>query len=150
MDLAVLVLLASRLMTEEVHAHLAEAGFGDLRPAHGFAFQLIASTGGATGVELAEHLGVSRQAAGQMVDELVGLGYVAREPDAHDARLRRIVLTAHGREAIGTATARWTAQEQEWEELIGASAIASLQHGLRAFVTARGGLEPPMRLRPTW
>jgi DNA-binding MarR family transcriptional regulator len=150
MDLAVLILLTSRLMTEDVHRRMAAAGFADLRPAHGFAFQLIASTGGATGVELAEHLGVTRQAAGQMVDELVRLGYVGREADPDDARLRRIVLTDRGRQAIAAATELWSAQEREWETLIGAGAMAAVQQGLLAFVEAQGGLQPPLRLRPTW
>lgn len=34
MELAVLVLLASRLLTDQVHEQLAASGFGELRPAH--------------------------------------------------------------------------------------------------------------------
>lgn len=150
MELATLVVLTSRLMTEEIHRQLADAGFADLRPAHGFAFQLLASTGGATGVELAEHLGVSRQAANQMVDELEARDYVVRTLDPTDARLRRIVLTPRGREVLTVAQKLWSAQERDWERLIGAPAMATLKQGLRAFVEQRGGLDAPLRLRPTW
>lgn len=150
MELAVLVLLTSRLMTEEIHARLAGLGFGDLRPAHGFAFHLIASHGGATGVELADHLGVSRQAAGQMVDELERLAYVTRQPDPTDARLRRVILTDRGREAVAASIQLWTEQQRAWEHLIGAEAMAAVRSGLRAFIDERGGGDPPLRLRPTW
>lgn len=150
MELVTLVVLTSRVMTEEIHRKLAEAGFADLRPAHGFAFQLLASTGGATGVELAEHLGVSRQAANQMVDELEGRNYVVRRLDPHDARLRRIVLTDRGHDVIALAQNLWIAQEREWERLIGAPAMATLKRGLRAFVDERDGFAAPLRLRPTW
>ena len=46
-----------------------------MRPAHGYAFQAIGAYG-ATATELGRRLGVTKQAAGQMVDELVRLGYV--------------------------------------------------------------------------
>lgn len=150
MELVTLVVLTSRLMTEEIHRQLAAGGFADLRPAHGFAFQLLASTGGATGVELAEHLGVSRQAANQMVDELEGRNYVVRRLDPHDARLRRIVLTDRGHDVIALAQNLWIAQERDWERLIGAPAMATLRRGLAAFVNDRDGFAGPLRLRPTW
>lgn len=150
MELAVLVLLASRLLTDQAHAQLAASGFGGLRPAHFFAFQLIGSTGGATGVQLAEHLGVSRQAAGQMVDELSRLGMVERRHDPQDARLRRIVLTAQGREAIAAALPIWNRLEREWEALVGEATMAEMRAGLLAWVGAHGGLDRPLRLRPTW
>ena len=150
MELAVLVLLASRLMTDEVHRRLADLGHGQLRPAHGFAFQFVASRGGATGVELADHLGVTRQAAGQMVDELERLGYVTRQPDRSDARLRRIQLTVRGREVLALSADLWAAQERDWERLIGAPGMAALRNGLGAFIDDRGGFDSPLRLRPTW
>ena len=150
MELATLIVLASRLMTEEIHRELADAGFDDLRPAHGFAFQLLASTGGATGVALAEHLGVSRQAANQMVDELEERGYVVRQRDPRDARLRRIVLTARGHDVLALSARLWADQERAWERLIGAPAMATLTRGLRAFIDERDGFAAPLRLRPTW
>ncbi len=150
MELAVLVLLTSRLMTDEIHRQLAERGYASLRPAHGFAFQLIASRGGATGVELADHLSVTRQAAGQMVDELERSGYVTRQPDPTDARLRRVHLSDRGREVLELSARLWAAQERDWERLIGEQGIAAVQSGLAAFIQDRGGFDPPLRLRPTW
>jgi len=150
MELAVLVLLASRMMTEDVHRRLADMGHEHLRPAHGFAFQFVAAEGGATGVELADHLGVTRQAAGQMVDELERLGYVTRQLDPTDARLRRIHLTDRGREVLSLSAELWAAQERDWERLIGPPGMAALRDGLGAFIQDRGGFNGPLRLRPTW
>ena len=68
-ELAVLLMLALRALVDEVHTRLAAAGFDDLRPAHGFAFQRLAPDG-ATGNDLAEHLGITKQAASVMIDYL--------------------------------------------------------------------------------
>ena len=71
------ILRAGRSAIEELHRRLAERGHPDVRPAHGYAFQAIGASG-ATATELGRRLGVTKQAAGQMVDELVRLGYVVR------------------------------------------------------------------------
>ncbi|MFY1692146.1 MarR family transcriptional regulator [Plantactinospora sp. WMMB782] len=46
---------------------------------HGLVFQALRG-GGATGTELADRLGVTKQAAGQIVDDLERRGYLRREP----------------------------------------------------------------------
>jgi DNA-binding MarR family transcriptional regulator len=46
---------------------------------------------------LAKHLGVSMATASRTVDALVTADLVRREPDPHDARAVRVVLTARGR-----------------------------------------------------
>ncbi|MCW2940604.1 MAG: MarR family transcriptional regulator, partial [Actinomycetia bacterium] len=93
--LTALMLAASRALIDGISTGTAARGFDDIRPAHGFAFTLL-SRGGATVTELAGHLGVTRQAAGQLTDELVLKGYVERRPHPVDARARLIVLTARG------------------------------------------------------
>ena len=68
-SLAFSLLAASRALVDGVSAGVSARGFGDVRPAHGFAFARL-SSGGATITQLAEHLDVTRQAAAQLVDEL--------------------------------------------------------------------------------
>lgn len=150
MDLAILLLMGSRLMTEAVHEALAAKGHPSVRPAHGFAFQLIASSGGATAADLAAHLGVSRQAGKQMADELIDLGYLRVEADPTDARLRRLVLTRSGEEVIALAMGLWEAEERRWESLIGPQAMEALKSGLRAYLSQSGALDGPPRLKPVW
>lgn len=73
-----------------------------------------------------------------------------RRRDPQDARLRRIVLTAQGREAIAAALPIGNRLEREWETLVGEATRAEMRSGLLAWVGAHGGLDRPLRLRPTW
>ncbi|MGK5534099.1 MarR family transcriptional regulator, partial [Streptomyces sp. URMC 129] len=77
-ELLFLLGLAFQLLLGEFNGRLADAGYGDLRPVHGLAFQALRPHG-ATGSELARRLGVTKQAAGQLVDDLERRGYVRRE-----------------------------------------------------------------------
>ena len=85
LTLSALVLAAGNALVDGIHAGVVERGFTDLRPAHGFAFARLAPAG-ATVSELATHLGVTRQAAAQLVDELVAKGYVERRRHPDDGR----------------------------------------------------------------
>src|SRR5690606_25101571 len=52
--------------------------------------------------------GVSQPAITRVAGQLTALGLVATEPDAADRRVRRLALTARGREVMTTAgTALW-------------------------------------------
>lgn len=61
LDLTSLLSLSFSTLITELHDKLNELGFEDIRPAHGFMFKRILPNG-ATGIELAEYLGVSKQA----------------------------------------------------------------------------------------
>lgn len=61
LDLTSLLSLSFSTLITELHDKLSELGFEDIRPAHGFMFKHILPNG-ATGIELAEYLGVSKQA----------------------------------------------------------------------------------------
>src|SRR4051812_39595452 len=104
-DLGILLVMAFRAMTDGVHAGLAAQGHPQLRPAHGFTFQYLATTGGATAVELAGHLGVTKQAAVQLAEELEQSGYIRRQPHPHDRRARVLTLTDQGWATIRAAGA---------------------------------------------
>jgi DNA-binding MarR family transcriptional regulator len=49
---------------------------------------------------LADRLGVTKQAIGQLVEELEGQGLLLREPDPDDGRAKRVKLTARGKRAM--------------------------------------------------
>jgi hypothetical protein len=65
-DVAILLLRAATQINEDINSGVVNRGFADVRPAHGFAFVRI-SAGDATVVDLAQHLGVTKQAASQLV-----------------------------------------------------------------------------------
>ena len=82
-------------LVDGVQEGLARRGFADIRPAHGFAFVRI-SAGDARTSDVAEHLGITKQAAAQIVGHLVANGYVMRQPDLTDARAQLLLLTERG------------------------------------------------------
>jgi len=141
-SLAFSLLAASRALVDGVSAGVTARGFGDVRPAHGFAFARL-SAGGATITELAEHLNVTRQAAAQLVDELTAKGYVERSPHPRDARARLIVLTDKGRACTRAAEAAITDTLQLWEAALGPQRLHALRDDLLR--VAPGG-----PLRPAW
>ncbi len=142
LDLPVLLLGAARALVDGIDAGVRTRGFPDLRPAHGFVFARLAA-GGATVVQLAEHLDVTKQAASQMVDDLVRKGYVERRPHPDDARARLVVLTGRGRACTRAADEAAEETLRPWADAIGAERLAALRADL-------GRLAVPGRLRPTW
>lgn len=85
-----------------VRVALARAGYDDV-PKNGiFVLGAIARTG-APMAGIIRHLGVSKQAAGQLVDTLVVRGYLERAVDADDRRRLTLVLAERGRGAAQVA-----------------------------------------------
>jgi DNA-binding MarR family transcriptional regulator len=93
---AIAVLKLSTRLIDEIQEGVIEAGFGDVTPLHGFAFVRIAS-GDATTTDVAAHLGVTKQAAAQLVERLVRAGYVERRDHPGDHRSRLLALSARHR-----------------------------------------------------
>ena len=137
-----LILRAATQVIDGIQRGLAERGFSDVRPAHGFAFVRI-SAGDATVAEVAAHLGVTKQAASQLVEQLVQRGYVKREPDPSDRRSRRLALTARGWECTRAAQNAAGDTPAAWEQQLGTRGMAALHAALQAVVV-------PGTLRPAW
>ena len=148
-ELAALLAFAFRTMVDELHRRLEALGFDDVRPAHGFAFVRLAPDG-ATGNELAEHLGVSKQAASQMVDYLEEHGYVSRRPHPNDGRGKLVVLTERGWACIQAVEAIFADLERRTAEVVGAERLQLLRADLRRLIWTLGDGAPPGRLRPVW
>lgn len=136
------VLLLAAQLVEAVQEGVARRGFVDVRPAHGFAFARI-SAGDATIADIAQHLGVSKQAAAQLVQQLEERGYVTRQPHPLDARAALLALTESGvactvaaEDAAGEAVGRWRVA-------LGEPRFRELQGALRVIVR-------PGPLRPGW
>lgn len=144
--MGIALLAASRALFDELHSRLAEQGHPDLRPAHGYAFQAIGGAG-ATASEIARRLGVTKQAAGKMVTELEALGYVTRAADAHDARRRPLILTAHGVDALERSAAVFDELRDEWARHAGA---AELERAAAALDLLTGLYGRPGAVRPVW
>jgi hypothetical protein len=79
--------------------------------------------GGEAGVV---HLGVTRQAAAQLVDELAAKGYVGRRPHPGDARARLVTLTPKGWACIQAAEAAMTDTIRPWAAALGEQRLLAL------------------------
>lgn len=148
-ELIALLALGLRAMVDELHRRLALLGFDDVRPAHGFAFVRLAPDG-ATGNELAEHLGVSKQAASQMVDYLERHDYVARRPDPRDKRGKTVVLTARGWACIRAVESILADIEGRLAAEVGSERMEALRADLRRLIATPGGDGAAQNLRPIW
>ncbi|MEJ7649344.1 MAG: MarR family winged helix-turn-helix transcriptional regulator [Nakamurella sp.] len=141
-DVAMLVLAAAGAAVAGIQDNLQRSGFRDVRPAHGFAFVRIAQ-GDATALDVAEHLAISKQAAGKLVDQLVDRGYVVRTHDPSDRRRRPLQLTQRGRACTGAAEAAAQQVVNSWQDRLGADGVVALRNLLQQL-----DLSGP--IRPAW
>ncbi|MFI6867702.1 MarR family winged helix-turn-helix transcriptional regulator [Nocardia sp. NPDC050406] len=139
-DLPLLLLAAAAEVADVIHAGVVAAGFTDVRPTHGFAFVRMAPDGATVG-EIAEHLEVTKQAASQLVEELVRKGYAERNPHPHDSRARLITLTERGWACTRAADAAMVEFTRRWEAVLGADGVVGVRDALAEVVT-------PGRVRP--
>lgn len=147
-ELTFLLGMAFQLLIAEFDSRLSEAGFGDLRPVHGMALQAVRG-GGTTGTELAAHLGMTKQAAGRIVDELEERDYVRRAPHPAGGRRKLIVLTEAAHRHLAVAGGILHDLEAEVARRAGVTELSGLRTELARVIRAlhRGTLPP---LRPVW
>jgi len=80
--------------------------------------------------EIIKELGVSKQAAGQLVDTLVVRGYLDRSADPDDRRRMTVGLTERGRAAAVTTRAAIDAVEAELVRRVGADDVTCTRNTL--------------------
>ncbi len=116
-----------------IRTALAEIGCGDV-PRNGvFVLGSIARNGAPLG-DVIRGLGVSKQAAGQVVDMLVVRGYLERYPDADDRRRTTLSLTERGRVAAATSRDAVERVDAALARRIDPDQIASARAALGALV----------------
>jgi DNA-binding MarR family transcriptional regulator len=135
--LARLLNLAFAALIEDLHARLASRGWPAMRPAYGYVLVSAQSPEPCRVTDLARVLGVTKQAASQVVDAMAELDYVRREPDPSDARARVVVLTARGRRLLAVVEEVYRELEGEWAALIGVAAVERLRADLLTVIASR-------------
>jgi len=145
-----LMTLTLRLLVDEMHQRLDAAGYGDLRPAHGYVLNAAAAEGGVTASALAGTLGMTKQGAAKVLAELMQAGYIVRVDDDADARARPAKLTSRGRAAVDAAALIQHQLEEDWTTLASPRDLVGLRRTLEAALQAAGGDSQPPPLRPVW
>ncbi|MEU6203152.1 MarR family winged helix-turn-helix transcriptional regulator [Micromonospora musae] len=129
-DLGILTGQLMRALQNELFETLAEQGHPDVRPRHGSVLAFLDAEG-VRATDLAARTGQHKQIIGTIVDELVSLGYVRREPDPADRRAKRIVPTDHGLDEITKARAILATIEQRLEQTLGEQRFAAFREALQ-------------------
>ncbi|MGW8527631.1 MULTISPECIES: MarR family winged helix-turn-helix transcriptional regulator [Nocardiopsidaceae] len=147
-ELTFLLGMAFQLVLTEFVREVEAAGYEELRPIHGLAFQVLRH-GGATSSELAERLGVTKQAAGQIVAYLEERGYVRRVEHAEGGRRRLVVLTDRAEKHLAVAGRVMRELEARVGERLGPDELTLLRTELAGLIRGLAGADLPP-LRPIW
>ncbi|MDC0768835.1 MarR family winged helix-turn-helix transcriptional regulator [Streptomyces sp. HD] len=142
MALSAALLAVAGELTQRINDGVVARGFEGVRPAHGFAFARLAPSG-ATVTDLAVHLGVTKQAASQLVDEIVRKGYAERRPHPDDARARLVVLTEQGWACTRAAEEAAAEVVRGWGDVLGEVEV-------RALLGQLVRIAPYGPIRPAW
>jgi DNA-binding MarR family transcriptional regulator len=129
-DLPTLLRLARGGYGNTIAAHLGAAGFDDL-PRNG-PFLIAALAAGRSSAELSRGLGVSRQAASQLVETLVLRRYLCREVDPADRRRMTLTLTDRGSAAAAVIRAGTEEVDATLARMLSPAQLAGLRAGLVA------------------
>jgi DNA-binding MarR family transcriptional regulator len=103
---------------KEFRVELEETEFDDIRPTHGCVFGFVRDEGMRL-TQLATLAGMTKQSVGEVVDDLVELGYAERIPDPADKRAKLICLTDRGRAAQTVGFAIFARIERRWMDRYG-------------------------------
>ncbi|MGN6148378.1 MAG: MarR family winged helix-turn-helix transcriptional regulator [Rhizomicrobium sp.] len=106
-----------------IRAALRDAGFEDV-PKNGAYVIGAISRAGAPLADIIRGLGVSKQAAGQLIDTLVLRGYLEREVNDEDRRRLTMTLTQRGRAAAAVARKASESVDAKLKKRVGEKAIA--------------------------
>jgi DNA-binding MarR family transcriptional regulator len=138
-DFGLLLAQALNRYVGYLHRRLAEEGFADLRPTFGLPLRAL-HRNPRTLTELARELGVSKQAAAKVVDELHHRRLIERAPSPDDRRATLLRLSAGGEALVAAAIATGNAVERDLAGDLGEGAAACLRTGLE-----RLAYDPPWR-----
>lgn len=130
------------LVIDELHRRLDEQGYTTIRESHGCVFRFIDAEGSRL-TDLADSANLTKQAVGEVVDDLERLGYVERAPHPVDGRAKIIRLTEQGQEGQAAARRIFADIERELAQRFGERRMATLREVLEEITTERIGFAEP-------
>ncbi|MFO0747933.1 MAG: MarR family transcriptional regulator [Myxococcota bacterium] len=129
-DLGLLLLRAQRDFEQRLVEGLTTREHG-LTPAQVAVVLHLGPDGTRLG-SIAAKVGTTKQAVGQVVDQLEALSYVERAPDPADARARLVRPTKKGQALIAEARAVSAGIRRDWKKRLGADRLTALEDALTA------------------
>ena len=139
-DLAILIVAANRCVADRLRAAAATVGGESMRPSFGFVIRAVAAEQ-PTVSRLAELLGVTKQAASRLADDMVSLGYLERAADPADRRRALLRLSPTGERVRARAAQESDTMEAELRERFGDEQVGHLRTLLIDFVERHGGAQ---------
>lgn len=146
LDLGILLALGYQEFVRQLHVDLAGHGYDDLGRSDGYVFRALAA-GPLTTSALAARLAISKQGAGQIVDDMTRRGYLESRPDPGDARARLLVLSERGRGAFAAAREFHQRYERGLARRHGRAAVTTLRDLLTEMAAPGDGGSVDPRLR---
>jgi len=132
LSLPALLRWARSVYSSAIRSALGEAGYDDV-PRNGiYVISAIAQTQAPLADVIRQLGGVSKQAAGQLVDSLVVLGYLDRSVDPEDRRRLIVTLTERGEAAAGVIRATVHGLDAALEKRVGPEYLAHTRATLAA------------------
>lgn len=135
-NLGHLLFRTARLLNELGVARVRKQhGVPGLRAAHMQVLPHI-DLDGTRATDIAARMGISKQAVGQLLDDMEGFGVIERVPDPADKRARIVRFTASGRAGLLVGLGVLTGLEAELAGTVGAEALERLKDDLAALLPA--------------
>lgn len=118
------------ILVDDIYQHLMDkalaAGHRGLKLSHALILPQISSEGTRI-VDIAKLQNVSKQAIGQVANELENLGYISRTDDPRDKRSKKLILTEQGVQLIRQAASFMTDVDTELRDTLGETSFHALK-----------------------
>jgi DNA-binding MarR family transcriptional regulator len=137
LPLAALLRAARATLGRAIRSALEAAGYDDL-PANGPYVMSATSVAGVPLAAIIERLGLSKQAAGHLVDLLVLRGYLDRQVDPEDRRRLVVLPTDRGRAAAQVIREAADLLEADLVAAVGDAALRTTRRTLAFLATLDG------------
>jgi DNA-binding MarR family transcriptional regulator len=132
----------SRDFERRARSTLRHRGHEGLQPSHQGVFASLGRAGTRL-TDLASRVGTTKQAMGQLVDDLERQGYVERVPDPDDGRAKIVRLTRQGTAFMSDAAEVVADIWRDYASLLGERELATLQDRLGSLLERVRTGDPP-------
>ncbi len=144
-DIGILLALAYQEFVRELRETHERLGYDDLGRSDGVVFRALVGRPMTTS-DLAVRLGITKQGAAQIVEDMERRGYLERRPDPDDRRARLLFLSGKGQQALAAARRFHRTYERRLVKAYGEVAVATLRSLLEAMAGgAESTVDPHLR-----